>query len=176
MSFHYLQKSTSSKLHTQKGFTLLELLLVVAIIAILASVIFVVLDPPTRFKNTRDSARFTDVRAISNAIKLDQLDNGGDYLHAIASITADTPYIISNATTTAGCIVTCDVTITAGDHCVNLTGLVTSGHLGQIPISPEGTGTWTSAVTGYYVQRNTNGSISVGACESENISTIVTIQ
>lgn len=155
-----------------KGFTLLELLLVVAIIAILASVIFVILDPPTRFKNTRDSARFSDVVSLSNAIALNQLDNGGSYLQSIQAVTVDEPYMISSATTTSGCIVTCDASISSNANCVNLIGLVGAGNVGELPVSPNGSQTWTTILTGYYLTRNTNGSVTIGACESENTSDI----
>ena len=45
------------------GFTLVELLIVIAIIAIIAAVIFVALDPLTRFQDSRDSARWQESSA-----------------------------------------------------------------------------------------------------------------
>ena len=60
-----------------KGFTLIELLIVIAIIAILAAVVFVSLDPLTRFQDARDARRWTDVDAVLSAMKLDQVDQGG---------------------------------------------------------------------------------------------------
>ena len=43
----------------RRGFTLIELLVVIAIISILAVVVFVALDPVTRFQDARDSRRPT---------------------------------------------------------------------------------------------------------------------
>jgi len=164
----------------QKGFTLIELLIVIAIIAILASVAFVALDPLTRFRDARDSSRWNDITAILSAIKVDQVDNGGSYVYGVNTDASGTSvitateeyYMISNATTTSGCNATCDVTPSATDHCVNLQDLVTEGYLVSIPVSPNGTGSWTSALSGYYMRQSSTGAITVGACESENTSSI----
>lgn len=162
----------------KKGFTLIELLIVIAIIAILAAVVFVALDPLTRFRDARDSSRWTDISAILSAVRVDQVDNGGDYIAAVASSTAGTYYMIG--TDTGGSCVAfaqgsdageCDIPINAGD-CVDLTGLSSEGYLGKVPISPKGTGSWDAGATGYYLLRQTNNAITVGACESENTASI----
>lgn len=157
----------------KKGFTLIELLIVVGIIAVLASVVFVALDPALRFKNARDASRWVDVTTVLSAIKLDQIDNiGNGYIYAVSNMATGTEYMISNATTTAGCNTNCSA-IESGGDCVNLQGLVDEGYLGKIPVGPNGTGnSWTSEYTGYYITRNTSGSITVYSCEAENVSSI----
>ena len=159
--------------NNQKGFTLIELLIVIAIIAILGAVVFVALDPLTRFQDTRDARRWSDATALLNAIKVDQVDNGGAYLSAIASTTAAQVYMIGTAT--SGCNAQdtyCDVNVTDGTSCIDLTGLFTEGYIGSIPISPNGSGTWTSAITGYTLTRAATGILTIRACESENSSEI----
>ncbi len=52
----------------QKGFTLIEILIVVAIIAILASVVLVGLGPTQ--KEGRDSRRISDLSEVQNALEL----------------------------------------------------------------------------------------------------------
>lgn len=158
----------------KKGFTLIELLIVIAIIAIIAAVVFVALDPLTRFKDARDSSRWSGISALLSAIKLDQVDNGGTYASAISGTTAGQVYLIGTCTTGAtGSAVTdnCDTNPTQA-ACVDLTSgtddLVTEGYLGSIPISPIGSGSWTASITGYTLQRDTTGIITVRACESEN--------
>ncbi|MFC1595131.1 prepilin-type N-terminal cleavage/methylation domain-containing protein [Patescibacteria group bacterium] len=163
---------------SKKGFTLIELLIVIAIIAILAAVAFVALDPLTRFQDARDSRRWSDVAAIMSAIKVDQVDNGGSYLWGInnaadgATTVADDEYMISNATTTSGCNASACSVISATNDCVNLQGLADEGYLGSLPISPNGDGSWTEALSGYYMILNSNGSITIGACEAENTASI----
>jgi prepilin-type N-terminal cleavage/methylation domain-containing protein len=45
------------KQKNQLGFTLVELLVVIAIIGVLVAIIFVALDPATRFQQARDAVR-----------------------------------------------------------------------------------------------------------------------
>jgi len=154
----------------QKGFTLIELLIVIAIIAILAAVVFVALDPATRFQDARDTVRSNDVQEVLSAVKIDQVDNGGTYLASIAETTAGEVYMIGTATT--GCIVTCDTAVSALTNCVDATGLVTEGYLPEVPVSPTGATTWSAGLTGYTLQRDATGVVTVRACESENTTEI----
>lgn len=54
----------------QKGFTLLELLIVIAILAILSTTIVVYLNPAQLLAETRDSQRINDLGSIQSAISL----------------------------------------------------------------------------------------------------------
>ncbi len=162
----------------KRGFTLIELLIVIAIIAILASVIFVALDPLTRFKDSRDSARWQNVSAIATAIKVDQIDNGGSYLTTITNMTSGTVYMISDGGNGSGCDnnnTYCNVNVSSDGACVDLSGLVVQGYIGAVPIAPEGDPdvTWDSDVTGYTLERESSGIIHVRACENENSNEIM---
>lgn len=155
----------------QKGFTLIELLIVIAVIAILAAVAFVALDPLTRFRDTRDSRRWSDISNVMNGIKADQVDNKGSYLAAITAMTAGQVYMVG--TDAANCnTYTCDTAVSGAANCVNLGGLVTAGKLGSVPISPNGAGTWTAGHTGYTLQRDATGILTIRSCESENTTEI----
>ena len=159
----------------KQGFTLIELLIVIALIAILAAVAFVALDPLTRFQDARDSARWGDLAAVSTAIKVDQVDNGGAYLTAISDATEGTVYMIGTGTT--GCddaydAGTCDAVVLGDTDCLDLTGLVTEGYLAEVPVSADGEGTWTSAATGYTLMTSSTGGVTIQACESENAAAI----
>ncbi|MDO8260432.1 MAG: prepilin-type N-terminal cleavage/methylation domain-containing protein [Candidatus Magasanikbacteria bacterium] len=162
-----------------KGFTLIELLIVIAIIAILAGVAYVALDPLTRFRDARDSTRWSDVSAMLSAIKVNQVDNGGTYLASIAALTPGTVYMISGDGTTTGCNAqntNCDVAVTATGSCVNLNGLVTAGYIGKVPVSPNGNGAWTTSISGYTLTASTTGIITIAACESENTTAISVVR
>ena len=52
----------------KKGFTLLELLIVIAIIAILSVILILVLDPAETLKKSRDSQRIADLNTMKTAL------------------------------------------------------------------------------------------------------------
>jgi prepilin-type N-terminal cleavage/methylation domain-containing protein len=172
----------TAQFEAKKAFTLIELLIVIALIAIIAAVAFTALDPLTRFRDARDSARWSDVAAILSAIKIDQVDNGGTYLGTIATTTAGQVYMIS--TLNAGCDDNnggaapavsswgCDNQVNSDTNCVDLSPLVTEGYLGSVPISPTGSTTWSTALSGYTLIRSSTGILGIQACESENTTDI----
>lgn len=145
----------------QRGFTLIELLIVIAVIAILAAAVFVALDPVQRFEESRDAKRWSDVENILNAVKVDQVDNGGSYVAAISALTAGSEYQIGTAA--SGCDSGCTA-VTTEAACVDLTALVTEGYLGSVPMDPS---SGTAEETDYYLIRNAAGSVEVGACDPE---------
>lgn len=164
----------------RQGFTLIELLIVMAIISIIAAVVFVALDPLTRFRDSRDAARWTDISALVSAIKIDQVDNGGAYMAAIDAMTPGDVYMITDGAITTGCnagATECNIDVTTDASCVDLTGLVTDGYLGKVPTSPNGTGNWGTGttgnkLTGYTIQKSVTGILTVRACEAENTAEI----
>lgn len=59
-----------------KSFTLIELIITMAIVSILAAAIFVALDPVKRFADTRDSRRYSDLKTLIDALFLQAADQG----------------------------------------------------------------------------------------------------
>lgn len=55
---------------TAHGFTLVELLVVIAIIAILAAVVVLIINPLEMMKQARDTTRMTDLAALQSAINV----------------------------------------------------------------------------------------------------------
>ncbi len=149
-----------------KGFTLIELLIVIAIIAIISGAVFVALDPLTRFKDSRDARRWSDVSSILSAIKVNQVDNKGAYAAAISSEASSTWLMIGTAS--SGCNANC-ASVLASSDCIDLTELVTRGYLGSIPVSPNESGSWNSSLTGYaFYRASSTGAITIKACEVGN--------
>jgi len=161
---------TKNKLNKKAklGFTLIELLIVIAIIGIIAGVVFVALDPGKRFSEARNSTRWSDVGEIMNAVKVNQVDNKGPYLASIAALTDWTYYEIGTcAAGAAAC------TAHAAADCVNLTGLVTAGYLGKVPMDPS---SGSAANTDYYLKKDATGIITVGACAAESGAVIEVVR
>ncbi|HLD00033.1 hypothetical protein A2841_02015 [Candidatus Kaiserbacteria bacterium RIFCSPHIGHO2_01_FULL_48_10] len=62
----------------QKGFTLVELLVVIGIIAILFAVVLVAINPAKRFAETRNARRQSDTRNVLTALTTYAVDNRGN--------------------------------------------------------------------------------------------------
>ncbi len=66
------------KFNKKGGFTLIEILVVIGIIAILAAIVIIAINPARQFKQARDSQRTANVNAILNAIGQYTADNKGE--------------------------------------------------------------------------------------------------
>jgi len=97
-----------------KGFTLIEILIVVALIAILAAITIIAINPAKNFRDTRNSQRSSDVAQILNAVTQYTSEQGHQLadLGTIPLCTA-TPAVIG----TSGVDLTPDL-VTAGDYIV----------------------------------------------------------
>jgi type IV pilus assembly protein PilA len=62
----------------KKGFTLVEMLLVVIIIAILTTIVLVALNPARQLALTNNTKRSADVNVILNAVSEFMIENDGD--------------------------------------------------------------------------------------------------
>lgn len=72
----------------EAGFTLLELLIVVSIIAILSVALVVVLDPAETLRKSRDAQRISDLSSMKTALGLYLTSTTTPYLGGLASNTA----------------------------------------------------------------------------------------
>ncbi len=154
------KKIQKERANRQAGFTLVELIIVIAIIAILAGAIFVAIDPARRLNETRNARRNSDVATILDAIKKYQGDNAGVHYATVVSMAADTYYQLGTAS--SGCGVTCGLNTTQ-TGCVDLSNIGTN-YLAVVPLDPNG---GTSAKTAYAIERDSNGAITIQACNAE---------
>lgn len=67
------------KQQSKKGFTLIEILVVIGIIAILAGVVLVAVSPGRQFKQARDTQRVANVNTLLNAIGQNISDHQGQF-------------------------------------------------------------------------------------------------
>ncbi len=61
------------------GFTLIEILVVMGLIAVLAAIVLVAINPARQFAQSRNATRFSDINAILNAISQNVADNRGNF-------------------------------------------------------------------------------------------------
>lgn len=143
-----------------KGFTLLEILLVVAAIAILAGIVILAINPTKQLGDTRNAQRRSDVNTILNAVYQYAIDNNGSLPTAIpSSTTCATPATNQICKTSGTCTSLVDLSVlTASEK-----------YLTAIPTDPTGSST---NGTGYFIAKSTNGRVTVCAPSAENSATI----
>jgi len=99
----------------KKGFTLLEILLVVAVIAILAAIVIIAINPTKKLAQLRNSERESNTRTLVDAFAQKSLDDGGA---ALAQITPLTYHMLG--TDSSGCNINCGITGQTGTSTTNV--------------------------------------------------------
>lgn len=138
-----------------KGFTLLEILLVVAAIGILAGIVILAINPGKQLADTQDAQRAADVNTILNAVYQYSVDNDG-------TLPGDITETQTEICATGG---TCTDLVDLGDLTEN------EEYLTAIPADPTGSST---NGTGYEISKSANGRITVVAPDAVNKTISVT--
>lgn len=130
---------------TGAGFTLIEILVVIGIIAILATIVIIAINPARQFAQSRNTQRTANVQTILNAIGQRSVDNRGTFPVApgCAALTAGTVYTIALGSGAA---------LAPATAMIDLSCLTPTYIPAQLPIDPS-TGVWTSAAA-YNTQYN----------------------
>jgi type IV pilus assembly protein PilA len=142
------------KIHKKKGFTLIEVLVVIGIIAILAAVVLVAVNPARQFKLARDSQRVSNVNAILNAVGQNMSEHRGVFTCNGAQFNLPaTSTTVKNATSSPGGI--------------DLAPCLVPDYLASLPFDPSASGAFyvgtSSYNTGYDVFRDANGRITASS-------------
>lgn len=141
------------KRNLPKGFTLIEILLVIGLIAILAAIVILAVNPAKQLADARNTQRRVDVNTILSATYQYAIDNNGTIP---ATITTSATAVCKTGGSCAGLI--------------DLSVLTTSEkYLTSIPFDPS---TATTNSTNYNISKSANGRVTVAAPGAENGVTI----
>ena len=132
-----------------KGFTLIEILLVIAIMAILAAIVIVAINPAKQLGEAQNAQRRSDVRAVLDAVIQYSLDNDGSLPGSIPTGTS--------CATDGDDICQSDVSCEGA----SLDELVSERkYLNELPNDPTAA---TTDVIGYSIMKNSYGRVTVCA-------------
>ncbi len=143
------------KVTNKKGFTLVEVLLVVVIIAILAAIVIVAINPARQISQANNTERSSNVKTVLDAVHEYAIDNRGALP---AGITA-TPTIVGSSAAQ-----------------INICSVLVPTYVPEMPFDPTAAGAhYTSCAdydTGYNISSDTAGRVTVSAPGAELAETI----
>lgn len=135
----------------KRGFTLIEILVVIGIIAVLAAVVLIAINPARQFKLARDSQRLSNITAILNAIGQIMAENKGKFVCSGTEIT----------------IPTISTLISSNTSDVNIGGCIVPDYISSLPFDPNKTNAHyvspSDYDTGYSIAKDGIGRITISA-------------
>ena len=141
----------------KKGFTLIEVLLVIVIIAILAGIVIIAVNPARQISQANNLQRENNIRAIMDAVYEYTMSNRGDPPSAITDVETE---------------------IGSADILVDLCRLLVPDYLTEMPFDPTEGGAhytdFTDYSTEYSIYESSDGRITVSAPHAELSETIST--
>ncbi len=147
--------------HTQGGFTLIEILIVIGLIAVLAGVVLVAINPTRQFAQGRDAQRTSNLNALLNAIGQRIADNKGFFAGVNPANSVTCPSI--PATTTMITTANASTTLSASGDL----GCLVPTYLETLPMDPSPLATTVASSTGYLYFQDANGRVHVLATTTE---------
>lgn len=142
----------------KRGFTLLEILLIIGIIATLVLVVIVALDPVKRFEDARNSRRLSDIQNILSAVQQYAVDNDGVIPDGITS------HERQLGTLKERCDLSTNVCSANDPSCVNLSTTL-ARYLKEMPFDPQN---GSAETTRYSITIDSNNIVTIKACDSTN--------
>ncbi|MDY0097480.1 MAG: prepilin-type N-terminal cleavage/methylation domain-containing protein [Candidatus Dojkabacteria bacterium] len=137
------------KVRKYEGFSLIEILVVVALIIILATITIVAINPAKNFRDTRNAQRSADVSQI---------------LNAITQYTSEEGNAIEDFGTITNCTLgTSDIGTDTGN--INLTTILVDEYIVEIPMDPSN---GTEEDSGYDICVTDTGRVQIDAPGAED--------
>lgn len=165
-------------MYSHKGFTLLELLIVIAVVAALSAVVILVLNPAELLRQARDSNRVADLTALKKALSLFLLDvPGGSLAPLYTTCYMSAPLGIATTTTRCGNLFSASGAINATSSVasstmrkvngtgwipVNFNAMSTKAPFGALPVDPINNATY------YYAYAASSSIFEIDAAKLES--------
>lgn len=152
-----------AKARNFKGFTLIEILVVVALIAILTAITFIAINPAKNFEDTRNAQRSSDVTQI---------------LNAVTQYTSEQGHLLSDLGTIPLCdaVAPSPTAVEIGSAALDLgdtAGPLVDEYIVGMPVDPSDSD---DANTGYWICQTDGGRIQVSAPNTENRPTPISVK
>ncbi len=150
----------------RKGFTLVELLLSIAIIGVLAAVIVTAINPAKQLGDTRNAQRRSDINALLNAVWQFALDHNASmpcHLGGTGPCIDTVVRMLGLATTGCSAAGLCSDATVGADSCLDLAGPLAPTYIFAIPQDPQGSADRTS----YVIQAAAGNRVRITACDLE---------
>jgi prepilin-type N-terminal cleavage/methylation domain-containing protein len=144
---------------SERGFTLIEMLIVIGIIAILAAAVIIAINPARQFAQSRNTQRWTATNAILNSVHQNMVDNRGTFDFSGCPATA-----FPTSATNVG----------SGGTDLDLCACITPTYMAEMPYDPVN-GSFTDCSTydtDFTLLESTGGRITVAAPSAEIGETI----
>jgi prepilin-type N-terminal cleavage/methylation domain-containing protein len=137
-----------------RGFTLIEILIVIGIIAILAAIVIIAINPAKQFAQARNTQRQAGVNSILNAVGQRLADNKGIFEGAFSGSTY-TCGPLPVASTTINSTMAADTTTATGDL-----GCLVPTYISSLPTDPSSPA---APSTGYQIRVISGGRVMICA-------------
>ncbi|MBI4239366.1 type II secretion system protein [Candidatus Uhrbacteria bacterium] len=150
----------AGRLQTQKGFTLIEIIIAVGILALLAGVVVAAVNPARQFALARNTQRVSNINELLSAVGQRMAENKGTF----------------HTNCAAGAIPTTAKKIASGTGNYDIASCLSPTYISVTPVDPSATGAhYTSTTdydTGYTIIQDVNGRITISAPSAELGQTI----